>query len=263
MHIWPAIDLRHGKAVRLRQGDYDRMTTFSDDPAEVAESFIRKGARHLHVVDLDAAKDGSSANGEAIRQIVAAVRRIHPDVQVQLGGGVRDEATIERLLDLGICRLVIGTKAMTDPDWLAAMATQYPHKLVVGLDAKDGLVATHGWIESSGRDVLDAARAVDRLPLAGIVYTDISRDGMMQGANVEAMRAMCEAVSTPVVASGGVTTIEDVHALAAVGLDGCIVGRALYEGAIELEEALRVGRDPDAALPASYDAERQASPPSA
>src|SRR5690606_14934711 len=129
------------------------------------------------------------------------------------------------------------------------------HKLVVGLDAKDGLVATHGWIESSGRDVLDAARAVDQLPLAGIVYTDISRDGMMQGANVEAMRAMCQAGSTPVVASVGVTTIDDVQALAEVGLDGCIVGRALYEGAIELEEALRVGRDPDAL--------RQASPPSA
>ena len=256
MHIWPAIDLRHGKAVRLRQGDYDRMTTFSDDPAETAESFIRQGARHLHVVDLDAAKDGSSANGDAIRRIVSAVRRVHPDVQVQLGGGVRDEATIDRLLELGICRLVIGTKAMTDPDWLEAMATQYPHKLVVGLDAKDGLVATHGWLESSGRDVLDAARSVDRLPLAGIVYTDISRDGMMQGANVEGMRAMCEAVSTPVIASGGVTSIEDVHALAEVGLDGCIVGRALYEGAIELEEALRVGRcEPDTL--------RQASPPSA
>lgn len=263
MHIWPAIDLRHGKAVRLRQGDYDRMTTFSDDPAAVAEAFIAKGARHLHVVDLDAAKDGSSANGDVIGRIVAAVRRIHPDVQVQLGGGVREEATIDRLLDLGVCRLVVGTKAMTDPAWLEEMATKYPHKIVVGLDAKDGFVATHGWIESSGRDVLDAARAVDRLPLAGIVYTDISRDGMMQGANVEAMRAMCEAVETPVVASGGVTAMNDLHALADVGLDGCIVGRALYEGAIELEEALALGRTAFDQTRGDRDSLRQASPPSA
>jgi phosphoribosylformimino-5-aminoimidazole carboxamide ribotide isomerase len=169
---------------------------------------------------------------------------------------VGDAARLDRLLDLGVCRLVVGTKAMTDPAWLEEMATKYPHKIVVGLDAKDGFVATHGWIESSGRDVLEAARAVDHLPLAGIVYTDISRDGMMQGANVEAMRAMCEAVETPVVASGGVTAMNDLHALAEVGLDGCIVGRALYEGAIELEEALSVGRN-------SHDALRQASPPSA
>ena len=263
MHIWPAIDLRHGKAVRLRQGDYDRMTTFSDDPASVAESFIAKGARHLHIVDLDAAKDGSSANGDAIRRIVAAVRRIHPDVQVQLGGGVRDEGTIDRLLDLGICRLVVGTKAMTDPAWLEAMATKFPRKIVVGLDAKDGFVATHGWIESSGRDVLEAARAVDHLPLAGIVYTDIARDGMMQGANVEAMRAMCEAVQTPVVASGGVTALDDLHALAGVGLDGCIVGRALYEGAIELEDALVIGRTASDDGRGEGHLLRQASPPSA
>lgn len=233
MQIWPAIDLRGGKCVRLRQGDYQQETVYGDDPARMARRWVGEGARRLHLVDLDGARDGATVNLSAIEAIVAAV-----DVPCQLGGGIRDEATIGRLLALGLARLVIGTRALKEPDWFRAMVRQFPDQLALGIDAKEGLVATDGWLETSTTRAIDLARQFDGEPLAAIVYTDIARDGMLQGPNFEAMAEMHEAVSCEVVASGGVASASDVRRLADIGLAGCIVGRAIYEGTLSLGEAL-------------------------
>lgn len=233
MQIWPAIDLRGGKCVRLRQGDYGRETVYGDDPAQMARQFAEQGAQQLHLVDLDGAKEGASANLNAVRSILAAVK-----VPCELGGGIRDEETIERLLSLGLSRLVIGTRALKDPDWLRGVAEQFAGKLALGIDAKEGRVATHGWLETSDVFAVDLARELSAAPIAAIIYTDIARDGMLAGPNLGAMAEMKQAVSVPVIASGGVTTARDVAALARIGMDGCIIGRALYEGTITLEEAL-------------------------
>jgi phosphoribosylformimino-5-aminoimidazole carboxamide ribotide isomerase len=233
MQIWPAIDLLGGKCVRLRQGDYGRSKTFHDDPKAVAERWIAEGARCLHLVDLDAAKTGSPTNLKAIEGILQAV-----DVPCQLGGGVRNEATIDRLLDLGVARLVVGTAALKRPDWFATVCRAHPDQLVLGIDARDGRVATDGWTETSDQAATQLAARFDDLPLAGIVYTDIATDGMLSGPNVPAMAAMRSAVRTPVIASGGVTSLADITDLAAVGVAGCIIGMALYEGRLTLTQAL-------------------------
>jgi phosphoribosylformimino-5-aminoimidazole carboxamide ribotide isomerase len=233
MQIWPAIDLLGGKCVRLRQGDYARETVFSDDPAAVAEDFERQGARHLHLVDLDGARAGRPMNLEAVRAILDRV-----GMECELGGGVRDAATIESLLELGLARLVLGTSALKRPDWFAEMCRQFPGRLALGVDARDGLAATDGWLETSTTRAVDLVQQFAGAPLAAIIYTDIATDGMLAGPNVAAMREMCEAAPAPVVASGGVTTAADVAALAAAGLAGAIVGRALYEGTITLPAAL-------------------------
>jgi phosphoribosylformimino-5-aminoimidazole carboxamide ribotide isomerase len=237
MQIWPAIDLRGGLCVRLRQGDYGRETIYADDPVEVAKRWVVEGAKYLHLVDLDAAKDGSSANAEVIRGIVKGA-----GIPCELGGGVRSDATIERMLGLGLSRLVVGTKALKEPDWFRTACQTFPGKLALGIDAKNGRVATDGWLETSETAAIDLARMFADEPLAAIIYTDISRDGMLQGPNLPAMAEMKAAVDIPVIASGGVTTAEDVEGLAKIGLDGCIIGRALYEGTLSLKDALQAAR---------------------
>jgi phosphoribosylformimino-5-aminoimidazole carboxamide ribotide isomerase len=237
MQIWPAIDLLGGKCVRLEQGDYTRETVFSDDPAATALDFQRQGARHLHLVDLDGARSGKPINLAAVEAIVRAV-----DMECELGGGIRDEASIESLLKLGLSRLVLGTSALKRPEWFRDMCAKYPERLALGVDARDGLVATDGWLETSSVHAVDLVQQFEGDPLAAIIYTDIATDGMLQGPNVAAMREMQQAVSHPVIASGGVTIADDVAQLAAAGLAGAIVGRALYAGTLTLEDALSSAR---------------------
>lgn len=237
MEIWPAIDLRGGCCVRLKQGDYDRETIFGEDPAEMARHWVELGADRLHLVDLDGARDGLPANLPSIRAIAEAV-----DIPLELGGGIRDEETIRQLLDLGLARLVIGTLAIREPDWFRQMCRKFPGKLVLGIDARDGLVATDGWLETSETKATDLAGQFAGEPIAAVVYTDIATDGMLAGPNTEAMAEMQRAVDWPVVASGGVTTVDDVVRLAAVPMAGCIIGRALYEGTMTLPEAIVAGK---------------------
>jgi phosphoribosylformimino-5-aminoimidazole carboxamide ribotide isomerase len=233
MQIWPAIDLRGGNCVRLLQGDYDRETVFGRDPAAMARRWVSEGAKYLHLVDLDGARDGKSVNREAIAAIVMAV-----DIPCELGGGIRDQQTIEQMLALGLARLVIGTKAVKDADWFRRMCRQFPGRLAVGIDARDGRVASEGWLETSEVAATELARSLASEPIAAVIYTDIARDGMMSGPNVQAMAEMRRAVSAPIIASGGVTIADDVRRLAEAGMDGCIIGRALYEGSLTLAEAL-------------------------
>ncbi|MCA9188008.1 MAG: 1-(5-phosphoribosyl)-5-[(5-phosphoribosylamino)methylideneamino]imidazole-4-carboxamide isomerase [Pirellulaceae bacterium] len=233
MQIWPAIDLRGGNCVRLRQGDYGRETVFDTDPVSVARQFAEAGAGHLHLVDLDGAREGRVVNGEVIAEVVRAVPMV-----CELGGGIRDEDSIRQLLELGLSRLVIGTRALKDSEWFAAMCHAFPGKLVLGLDARGGRVATDGWLETSDRSACEIAVELSQLPMAAIIYTDIATDGMMAGPNVAEMQQMQAAVDLPVVASGGVTTVSDVIQLAAIPMAGAIIGRALYEGKITIEEAI-------------------------
>lgn len=233
MQVIPAIDLRGGRCVRLRQGDFQRETVFGDDPAAMAARWRADGAERLHLVDLDGAKTGSPVNAAAVERIVREV-----DVPCQLGGGVRDEPAIAAWLQAGLERVVIGTQALRDPDWFAQMAEKYPGRLLLGLDARDGRVATHGWLEVSDVTALALARQFDVLPIAGIIYTDIARDGMLGGPNVDATAALATAVQTPVIASGGVGELKDLERLAKLPIVGCIVGRALYDGRFSLVEAL-------------------------
>jgi phosphoribosylformimino-5-aminoimidazole carboxamide ribotide isomerase len=239
MQIWPAIDLRGGKCVRLQQGDYGRETVFGEDPAAQARKFIDQGAQYLHLVDLDGAKQGKVVNWASVEAIVRSGK-----IACELGGGVRDEATIARLLELGLTRVVIGTLAIKQPEWFCTMARKFPGKLVLGIDARKGRVATDGWLETSDVAATDLANKFAAEPLAAIVYTDIATDGMMAGPNVEALREMREAVKLPVIASGGVTTADDVSHLAEIRVEGCIIGRALYEGTITMAEALARARSP-------------------
>ena len=244
MQIWPAIDLRGGKCVRLRQGDYQRETVYGDDPAEMARRWIDQGADCLHLVDLDGARDGSLANLAAVEAIVAAV-----DVPCELGGGIRDEQTIDRLLQVGLARLVVGTRAVCEPDWFRNVCRKNAGKLALGIDAKGGLVATNGWLTTSTTPAIELARQFAGEPLAAIIYTDIAKDGMLQGPNFDAMAEMNAAVDVDVVASGGVASPADIRRLAQIGLAGCIIGRALYEGTLSLPDALAaaepsIARDP-------------------
>jgi phosphoribosylformimino-5-aminoimidazole carboxamide ribotide isomerase len=232
VEIWPAIDLRGGRCVRLKQGDYHRETVFGEDPAQMARHWLSHGARRFHLVDLDGARAGQAGNLPSVQAIVAAV-----GVPCELGGGIRSEEAIRQRLEMGLARLVIGTLAVREPEWFRRMCRQFPGRLVLGLDARDGCVATDGWTATSRMDAIEAARQFAAEPLAAIVYTDIATDGMMAGPNVAAMAQMQAAVELPVIASGGVTTADDVAQLAAAGLAGCIIGRALYEGAISLEQA--------------------------
>jgi phosphoribosylformimino-5-aminoimidazole carboxamide ribotide isomerase len=235
MLILPAIDLRGGKCVRLRQGDYAQETVFGDDPAAMARRWVGEGARALHLVDLDGAKEGRPVNGEVIRQIVQAV-----DVPCQVGGGLRTEADIEATLETGVARVVLGTRALQDPAWVRQMAQSYPKRIVLGLDARDGKVATHGWLNTTEASVLEVAREFANWPLYAIVYTDIVRDGMLGGPDVEGLADLAEAVPLPVIASGGVTTLDNVRELMARRVYGCIIGRALYEGKIDLSAVMEL-----------------------
>lgn len=238
MHIWPAIDLRGGRCVRLVQGDYGRETVFGDNPADMARRWVDEGATHLHLVDLDGARDGHLANLESVRAIRKAV-----DVTVQLGGGIRDRDSIAQLLDLGLQRVILGTKALKEPEWFREVCREFPNQIVLGIDARDGFVATEGWLETSNRSAVEVAKENAAEPIAGIIYTDIATDGMLAGPNLAAMSEMQRAVDVPVIASGGVTTLEDIKQLAAVPMDGCIIGRALYDNKMKLSEALAVARE--------------------
>lgn len=240
MQIWPAIDLRGGKCVRLRQGDYAQETVFGEDPAAMARHWVDLGGQYLHLVDLDGAKAGAVVNLPSLQAILAAVH-----VPCELGGGIRDEATIAQMLELGLARVVIGTKAIKSPDWFRQMCRKFPGKLVLGIDARDGLVATEGWLETSAQRATEVAQSFATEPLAAIIYTDIATDGMLSGPNLAAMAEMQRAVDLPVVASGGVANADDVARLAAIPMAGCIIGRALYEGALTMPEALQAaGNNP-------------------
>lgn len=241
MEIWPAIDLRHGKPVRLRQGDYDRQTVFGDDPVEFAQRWKDAGARRLHLVDLDSARgDDGAANREAVRRIVEST-----GLPCQLGGGVRDEAAITMLLDVGLNRLVVGSAALKRPEWFAQMADAYPGKLAAGIDARDGMVATDGWLETSETAAVELAADLRARTanIAAIIYTDIARDGMMQGPNFDGLSQMASATDIPLVASGGVTTLDDVGKLVEMEMPAAIVGRSLYDGAMKLEDVLAIAGD--------------------
>ena len=233
MFIYPAIDLLNGRCVRLRQGDYSRETVFSDDPAAVAQRWVELGAERLHVVDLDGAKAGKPVNAAVIRKIVAAV------APVQLGGGLRSDDDLAAAFDWGIRWAVLGTRALQSPDWVRSCAERYPDRIVLGIDAKDGYVATEGWLEVSRVQAIDLAKQVMAAPLAAVVYTDIAKDGMMSGPNFEALSALRTAIPLPVIASGGIATVEHVRRLKESGTWGCIIGRALYEGAIDLSVVVR------------------------
>jgi phosphoribosylformimino-5-aminoimidazole carboxamide ribotide isomerase len=232
VEIWPAIDIRGGNCVRLKQGDYNRETVFAEDPAAMARHWVELGAKCLHLVDLDGAREGRPVNLPAVREIVNA-----SGVPCELGGGIRDEATIRTLLDLDLKRLVVGTLALKQPDWFRQQCRKFPGRLVLGIDARGGMVATEGWLETSSTPAVELARQFAGEPIAAVVYTDIATDGMLTGPNLAEMTAMHQAVEWPVVASGGITTADDVRKLAAKGLSGCIIGRALYEGTITLPEA--------------------------
>jgi phosphoribosylformimino-5-aminoimidazole carboxamide ribotide isomerase len=234
MQIWPAIDLRGGKCVRLRQGDYQQETVFAEDPAAVARRFAEQGARHLHIVDLEGAREGLPVNLPSVQNILEGV-----DIECELGGGIRDEQSISELLDFGLNRLVIGTSALTAPDWFREVCRKFPGQLVLGIDARDGLAATDGWLTTSAVKATDLAAQFNDEPLAAIIYTDIATDGMMRGPNVAAMGEMQAAVKLPVIASGGVTSVGDIEKLAAAGVAGCIIGRALYEGTVSMRDAMQ------------------------
>jgi phosphoribosylformimino-5-aminoimidazole carboxamide ribotide isomerase len=234
LKIYPAIDIRGGRCVRLRQGDYGQETVFGDDPAAMACRWVKEGAEYLHIVDLDGAREGRPINGEAIRRIVS-----ESGVPCQLGGGLRSEADIQQALSWGLARVVVGTRALRELGWLESMSGRFPGKIVLGIDAKQGKVATDGWLQVSEVLAVELAAKYSRLPLAALVYTDIARDGMMQGPNVEAMSEMVRATSLPVIASGGVSKNEDVKQLLKTGVAGCIIGRALYEGTVNLVEILK------------------------
>jgi phosphoribosylformimino-5-aminoimidazole carboxamide ribotide isomerase len=238
--LFPAIDLKNGEAVRLQQGDMARATVFSRDPAAQARAFAEQGFTYLHLVDLDGAFAGKPVNAAAVERILAAVK-----IPVQLGGGIRDRATIDAWLSKGIARVIIGTAAVRDPALVKAAARVYPGRVAVGLDARDGQIAVEGWSKTAALSALDLARRFEDAGVAAIVYTDVNRDGMLGGLNLDATIALAEAISLPVIASGGLASLADVRALLeprAQKLEGAIAGRALYDGRLDPAAALSLLR---------------------
>ena len=238
MLLIPAIDLKDGQCVRLRQGRMDDDTVFSDNPVEMATRWIEAGGRRLHLVDLNGAFAGEPVNGGVIRAIASA----HPEVPIQVGGGIRDEATIEAYLKAGVSYCIIGTQAVKEPAFVARACAAFPGHIIVGLDAKDGMVAINGWAEVTDQEVTELAGRFENDGVSAIVYTDIGRDGMLSGPNVAATAALANAISIPVIASGGIARIEDVEALAkhvGDGVCGAITGRAIYEGTLDFAAAMQ------------------------
>lgn len=236
MHLYPAIDLKDGQCVRLLRGDLDKATVFGEDPAAQARRFQDAGCDNLHIVDLNGAVEGRPVNADAVDAILAAV-----DIRTQLGGGIRDAATAEMWLDRGIARVILGTFALREPEAVRALCRAHPGRIAVGIDARGGKVAVSGWVEQSDVDAIGLAQRFEDAGAAAIIYTDIDRDGAMQGHNLDATVALADALTTPVIASGGVTSLDDLVALRAAaghGIDGVIVGRALYDGAIAIDDAL-------------------------
>ena len=245
MILFPAIDLKNGEAVRLEQGDMARATVFNRDPAAQAKAFEQQGFEYLHIVDLDGAFAGKPMNAAAVERILAAVK-----IPIQLGGGIRERATIEAWFAKGIARVIIGTAAVRNPQLVTEAARAYPGRVAVGLDARDGKVAVEGWAETSELTALDVAKRFEAAGVAAIVYTDVTRDGMLKGPNLEATAALADAVSIPVIASGGFASIDDIRALLAPRakrLAGAILGRALYDGRIDAAAALQLVRSARAA----------------
>ncbi len=237
MLLIPAIDLKNGQCVRLRQGKMDDVTVFSPDPVAVAKRWADEGAQRLHVVDLDGALKGQPVNIKIVEKIVGAVK-----VPVQVGGGIRDEDTVQRLLESGAQYVIVGTKAVSAPHFLHDLCIEYPRHIIVSIDARDGRVALNGWAKLTGHDAIEAAQHCERDGAEAIIYTDIARDGMMNGFNVEATGKLAKSVKTPVYASGGISSAQDLVALKALetdGVAGCIVGRALYEGTLTVKGALK------------------------
>jgi len=237
MYIIPAIDLRDGKCIRLIQGDYHRQITYHDDPIKQAKEFSSAGAQWLHIVDLDGAKVGKPVNTDTISAIAALGQ-----LKIEVGGGLRDEASIKQLLDMGVERVIIGTKAVNDFEWFGEMAEKFSGKIVLGLDARGSKVATHAWTKENSQHLLEFATEAAKLPLAAIIYTDITKDGMMSGPNLERTKALAEVVQVPVIASGGVREIADIKKLAKLGIEAVIIGRALYEGTLKLSDAINATR---------------------
>ena len=240
MILYPAIDLKDGQAVRLLRGEMDKATVFNDDPAAQARAFVEAGCDWLHLVDLNGAFAGEPVNAAPVEAILKEC-----DVPAQLGGGIRDMATIETWIDKGLARVILGTVAVENPDLVRQAAREFPGKVAVGIDARNGMVATKGWAEETNVQVTDLARSFEDAGVAAIIYTDINRDGAMQGPNIDATAALARAVAIPVIASGGVSSVADLIALRDCGaaLDGAISGRALYDGAIDLKEALAALRE--------------------
>ncbi|WP_310425775.1 1-(5-phosphoribosyl)-5-[(5-phosphoribosylamino)methylideneamino]imidazole-4-carboxamide isomerase [Chamaesiphon sp. VAR_48_metabat_135_sub] len=243
MDIFPAIDLLDGKCVRLYQGDYAKSQVFNDNPAAMAQSWLEQGANRLHLVDLDGAKAGKPVNLDAIASIVEMVRKTATQpVQIQIGGGLRTEASVKQLLTLGVDRVILGTVAVEQPELVEDLCQKYLQQIVVGIDARDGKVATKGWIETSQVLATDLAKRMEGIGVAAIIYTDIHRDGAMTGPNLDALREMANRISIPVIASGGVSSLRDLLnllSLEAMGVTGAIVGRAIYTGEVDLTEAIR------------------------
>lgn len=237
MEVIPAIDLLGGKCVRLYQGDYDRSEVFNENPVEVARSWVEQGATRLHVVDLDGAKEGRSINLDAIEAIVRAI-----SIPVQVGGGLRDRNSISQLLNLGVDRAIVGTVAVEQPELVKQLTQEFPSKIVVGIDARNGKVAIKGWLETSEVAATELAQQMAKMGAAAIIYTDIHRDGTLTGPNLDALRELAEAIDIPVIASGGVSSLRDLLNLLAIeplGVTGAIVGRAIYTGDVNLAEAVR------------------------
>ena len=240
MLLIPAIDLKDGHCVRLKQGDMDQSTVFSDDPAAMARNWVDKGARRVHLVDLNGAFAGKPKNEQAIRAIL---KEIGSEVDVQLGGGIRDLDTIERYLDAGLRYVIIGTAAVKNPGFLQDACTAFGGHIIVGLDAKDGKVATDGWSKLTGHEVVDLGKKFEDYGVESIVYTDIGRDGMLSGINIEATVKLAQSLSIPVIASGGLSNLDDIRKLCAVedeGVEGVICGRSIYSGDLDFEAAQKL-----------------------
>lgn len=239
MLLIPAIDLKDGKCVRLRQGRMEDSTVFSDDPVAMAARWVEAGARRLHLVDLNGAFEGRPMN----RDVVHAIAATFPDLPIQVGGGIRDEDTVQTYLDAGVQYVIIGTKAVNHPGFVGDLCAEFPGHVIVGLDAKEGKVAMDGWSKLSKHDVIDLAQHFEQDGVSAIIYTDIGRDGMMSGVNVEATVKLAQAVTIPIIASGGITNLDDIRALCAVadeGITGAITGRAIYEGTLDFAEGQRL-----------------------
>jgi phosphoribosylformimino-5-aminoimidazole carboxamide ribotide isomerase len=239
MLLIPAIDLKDGKCVRLRQGRMEDETVFSDDPVAMAGRWVKAGARRLHIVDLNGAFEGKPVNAGVVNEIAAA----YPDLPIQIGGGIRDEDTVQSYLDAGVAYVIIGTKAVSAPHFVNDLCLEFPGHIIVGLDAKDGKVAIDGWSKLSRHDVIDMAQHFEQDGVEAIVYTDIGRDGMMSGVNVESTVKLAQAITIPVIASGGITNMDDIRALCEVaneGIMGAITGRAIYEGTLDFAEGQRL-----------------------
>jgi len=235
MLLIPAIDLKDGECVRLRQGIMEDATVFSGDIVAMAQRWVNQDARRLHMVDLNGAFDGKPVNGEAVYQ----VRQAFPDLPIQIGGGIRDLQTIEAYLNAGVSYCIIGTKAVHNPEFVAQACKAFPGHIMVGLDAKDGMVAINGWAEVTDHEVTQLGKQFEDDGVEAIIYTDIGRDGMMQGVNIEATQALAKALTIPIIASGGITNLDDIHKLADIeadGVTGAITGRAIYEGTLDFKE---------------------------